>query len=154
MKKIFFLSLVSLIAFASCKKDDIKTEAAQSSETIGTTSSWKTIENWSSSENTYQGSINDDKISSDIASEGLVLVYAKSNSSSVLLPAQIGNTYLYYQVENGSVQIVANNAAPDKAVQFSYIIFSKDQLNTLNQKGITSSQLLKMNYQQITQVKN
>jgi len=154
MKKIFFLSLVSLVAFASCKKEDTKTEEAPSSETIGTTSSWKAIENWSSSENTYEGSIADDNISSDIASEGLVLVYAKSNNGNISLPAQIGNSYLYYQVENGSVQIVANNAAPDKTLQFSYIVFSKDQLNTLNQKGIISSQLLKMNYQQITQVKN
>ncbi|MBO9684318.1 MAG: hypothetical protein J7502_16915 [Flavisolibacter sp.] len=154
MKKILFLSLVSLVAFASCKKDDIKTKAAQSSETIGTTSSWKAIENWSSSEGSYKASLSDDRISSDITNEGLVLVYAKSYNSSTLLPAQIGNTYLYYQVENGSVQIVANSAAPGETLQFIYIIFSKDQLNTLNQKGINASQLLKMNYQQITQLKN
>jgi hypothetical protein len=153
MKKIFFLSLVSLVAFTSCKKDDIKTEAAQSSETIGTTSSWKTIENWSSSEGSVEASISDDKISLDIANDGFVLVYAKDNNSVELLPAQIGKTYFYYQVQNGSVQIVANSAVSGKA-QFSYIIFSKDQLNTLNQKGISSSQLLKMNYQQITQLKN
>lgn len=83
-----------------------------------------------------------------------MLVYAKNNNSAELLPAQIGSSYFYYQVENGSVQIVANSAAPDKKLQFNYIIFSKDQLNTLNQKGINASQLLKMNYQQIRQLKN
>lgn len=155
MKKILFLILISFVAFASCKKEDVKnTTSAQSSKTIGTISNWKAIGNWVSSDNSYQGSISDSTISSDIASNGLVLVYAKSNNTNELLPAQIGKTYFYYQVENGSVQINTNDSAPDKTLQFSYVILTKDQLNTLEQKGISSLQLMKMNYQQITELKN
>ena len=154
MKKILFLILISLVAFASCKKEDVKNASAQSSKTIDAISNWRTIESWVSSGNGYEGSISDSTISSDIASNGLVLVYAKSNTTNELLPVQIGKTNFYYQVENGSVQIIANDAAPDKTLQFSYVILTKDQLDTLEQKGISSLQLMKMNYQQIRELKN
>lgn len=154
MKKIILSSLILLVVFVSCKKQDVKNDSAQKPVTIGTASKWKTIENWIPSDSVYKTSIADDKISSDIVSNGLVLVYAKSNNANNLLPAQIGKNYFYYQVENGSLQITADDIAPDKTLQFCYIIFSKDQLSMLEQKGISSTQLMKMNYQQITELKN
>lgn len=152
MKKILFLSLILIVAIASCKKEDNKMDSAQTAQNAVIASDWKTVE-WNASDSVYEGVLPDEKISSDIVSNGLILVYAKSNTNQ-LLPAKIGNSNLFYQVENGSVKINANNTSPDKALQFSYIIFSKEQLNTLTQKGVTTPELIKMNYEQVKQIKN
>lgn len=153
MKKILFLSLILIVAISSCKKEDNKMESAQTAENAVIVSDWKTVE-WNASDSIYEGALPDEKISSDIVSNGLILVYAKSNNTNQLLPAKIGNSNLFYQVENGSVKINANNTSPNEALQFSYIVFSKEQLNTLAQKGITTLELIKMNYEQVKQIKN
>lgn len=153
MKKILFLSTILIAAFTSCKKEEGKNDSAQSPGTIGTVSNWKPLE-WASLDSSYEATISDDKISSDVVNNGLVLAYAKSNNNRELLPAQIGKYYFYYQVENGSLQIHTKSSVPDNSLAFSYILFSKNELTSLAQKGITTLQLMKMGYAQITKLKN
>lgn len=156
MKKIILPCLAVLLILASCKKTDIENPETQSSETSASVaanlSGWKTIGNWTAANNNYEASISDQKITSDIAGEGLVLLYAKGKAIQ-LLPGQVEKTYFYYQVEDGSIQI---NASTDfnKSLEFSYIIFSKEQLSSMEQKGINKSQLMKMSYQQVSQLKD
>lgn len=153
MKKILFLSTILIAALTSCKKEDSKNDSAQSPAAIGTVSNWKSVE-WASADSSYEATISDDKISSDVVNNGLVLAYAKSSDNRELLPAQIGKGYFYYQVENGSLQIHTKSSVPANNLAFSYILFSKDELASLAQKGVTTLQLMKMDYAQITQLKN
>ena len=157
MKKIQLLGLAALLAFASCKKNDVTTEA----QTTGVSksqeaqlSTWTAVQNWTTTEGNSQGSISDNNISAAIASQGLVLVYANTKSTPVLLPAQVGKTNYYYQVENGSIQINASktDASFDKSQQFSYIILSKEQLQKLEEKGFSKLQLMAMDYSNVKQL--
>lgn len=156
MKKIALLSLISLLAFASCKKDHLEeVPSPQSAETPAVAtqvSTWKAVENWTGSNNSFSASLSDESISSDVAQNGLVLLYAKDNTIQ-LLPGKVGKTYFYYQVQEGSIQINANSDV-NKALQFSYVVFSKDELSSLEQKGVSRSQLMNMSYEQVSQLKN
>ena len=157
MKKIQLLGLAAVLAFASCKKNDVNTET-QNVEVSKTQeaqiSSWTAIQNWTTTEGSAQGSIADNNITTAVAGEGLVLVYANTKSTPVLLPARLGNTYFYYQVENGSIQINASktDASFDKSQQFSYIILSKEQLQKLEEKGFSKLQLMAMDYSNVKQL--
>jgi hypothetical protein len=162
MKKIQLFGLMVLIALSSCKKNDIeaKSQAEQTNEVSNTSnaqlSNWITIQNWTTTGNNSQASIEDKNISSDVTKEGLVLVFTKSGATETALPGQVGNKYFYYQVENGTIQInsVAKEGSSAAQQQFSYIILSKDQLQKLEDKGVSKSQLMAMNSSQVKQLAN
>ena len=157
MKKIS-IALFILVAVVSCKKNDVeeKTAATTPTEAVGVSaklSGWKTVANTATSRDSYLASITDRfRILPISPAHGLVLVYAKS-STIQLLPAQIEKAYVYYQVSEGAIQIGAASAVVSKP-EFSYIIFSNTQLKALEQKGITKSALMKMNYAEVSALKS
>ena len=160
MNKIQLLGVVILFALASCKKNDIEKNATIETADItnarsNQVSNWTSLQNWTTTGNNSEALITDKNITAGIASEGLVLLYVKSNNSTQLLPARIEKTDLYYQIENGSIQINAatsKEASFDKSQQFSYIIFSKDQLQKIEEKGFSRSQLVRMDYEPVKQL--
>ena len=156
--KIQIIGLVLLFALFSCKKNDIENnqvETAQIENSKTTQSSgWTTIQNWSGSGNSFQSSISDKNITTAIASEGMVLLFVKANNSTHLLPVKIDQTDFYYQVEDGSISITAMGASADKNYEYTYVVFSKDQLQKLDEKGFSKSQLVKMAYEPLKQLSN
>ena len=159
--KIQIIGLVLLFALFSCKKNDIENNQVQTSQIENAkntqSSSWATIQNWTGSGNSFQSTINDKNITAAVASEGLVLLFVKTNNSTQMLPVKIDQTDFYYQVEDGSISInamVSNGSAIDKSFEYTYVVFSKDQLQKLEEKGFSKSQLVKMAYEPLKQLNN
>jgi hypothetical protein len=159
--KIQLIGLVLLFALFSCKKNDIENNDIQTSEIENSKSTqvagWTTIQNWSASGNSFQSVINDKNITASVISEGLVLLFVKTANGTRTLPSQVDHTNYYYQVEDGSLSISAMvNAGTDleKEHQFSYIIFSKEQLQKLEEKGYSKSKLVQMAYEPVKQLNN
>jgi len=156
--KIQIIGLVLLFALFSCKKNDIENNQVQTAEieNAKTTqaSGWTTIQNWSGSGSSFQSVIADKNITSDIASQGLVLLFVKANNSTQMLPVKIDQTNFYYHVENGSISITASGESVNKSFEYTYVVFSKDQLQKLEEKGFSKSQLVKMDYEPLKQLSN
>ena len=84
----------------------------------------------------------------------MVLLFVKTKNSTQMLPVKIDQTDFYYQVENGSISISAMGASVDKNYEYTYVLFSKDQLQKLDEKGFSKSQLVKMAYEPLKQLSN
>lgn len=150
MKKTILSGLIILLAFASCKKDFEETMTTAPTESAvarsQATNNWKTMKNWVESGGNYEASITDSTITAAVLSDGLVLLYINSGSIQ-LLPADVENTSFYYQAEEGSIRITANTTV-EAGPAFSYVIFTKEELDKLEEKGVAKAALLKMDYQQ------
>jgi hypothetical protein len=159
--KILVLGL-GLLVFASCKKNDI-TPAQSETETpapaaapanTARLSSWQSVSNWSAdnSKGSAAGVIKDAAITADVATEGLVLVFAKKGNIEQSLPyMQSGDIFWSYQVEEGTIIITADGATGkttiDTEQQFQYVILSKEQLDALDAKGQSRNSLINLSYQ-------
>lgn len=105
---------------------------------------------------TFQRVINDSVISASIATNGLVLVYAKNGFTIEALPYQQkegGNIYSwYYQVSEGTITILFNLSAAGKNINkqqdIRYFILSPDQLIDLKSRGFSNELLMQMSYEQ------
>ena len=84
----------------------------------------------------------------------MVLLFVKANNTTQMLPVKIEQTDFYYQVEDGSISITAMGATVDKNYEYTYFVFSKDQLQKLGEKGFSKSQLVKMAYEPLKQLSN
>ena len=154
---LFGLALVLLIA--SCKKQDVKSPAAsnalQSSSTTKA-SQWNSLTNWSSltadSSTTFYTKMSDSLVTSDIVSNGLVLVYKKSGNDIESLPFQdkSNKVYWYYQVSKGSIRISGNNASSQNVngQSFSYFIITPEKISALQSNGKTKLDLMQLSYDQ------
>lgn len=173
MKNTKFLAIVvAMFIFVSCKKNDLQDVSFNNDPVNNTESSvdnsatakpsfseWASVSNWNNEKkdgyNVYTGSFTDPTITSDITSSGLVLVFAKTGNTTESLPYNRENISWYYQVANGSIAVTATasaNATIDKSQTFSYVVLSKDQLNNLEAKGVTKSQLMNLSYQNVVSV--
>lgn len=162
MKDVKMLVLgLGLLVFASCKKNDI-TPAGLETETpapaaapanTARLSSWQSVNNWSTDKsNGSAGIIKDAAITADVANEGLVLVFAKKGNIEQSLPyMQTGDVFWSYQVEEGTIIISADGAndkvAIDANQQFQYVVLSKEQLDALDAKGQSRTNLINLSYQ-------
>ena len=169
--KLPFFAFGFLLILSACNKtgEQSATGAATGSATVAQSSSvaqWKSVGGWStaaqSSYTSYLGSLSDSAVTMDVASAGLVLVYAKGSDGTVQsLPYESGSgtqkTSWYYQVAQGSVQIIADAyagaVAPSSAEKFSYVIITPQQLSNLKAQGQTIDQLIKMPYSQAVDLK-
>jgi hypothetical protein len=158
--KILVLGL-GLLVFASCKKNDI-TPAQLETETpapaaapanTARLSSWQSV-SWSAdkSNGSAAGVIKDAAITTDVANEGLVLVFAKKGNIEQSLPyMQSGDVFWNYQVEEGTIIITADGANSKAAIdadqQFQYVVISKEQLDALDAKGQSRNSLINLSYQ-------
>lgn len=158
----YALLCMGLLFFASCKKNDLdkETNPETAIENIATPASqpskisaWNTISNWdentSNSSVLYNGTINNAALTTETLNDGLVLVFAKNANSFMSLPVQTSDVYWYYQVSEGKIVITgkgANNSS--KNLNFSYVIISKSQLDALEIKGKSKSDLINLSFQQ------
>ncbi|MFL5787159.1 MAG: hypothetical protein ACJ748_03830 [Flavisolibacter sp.] len=169
---------VAIVLFLfSCKKNDMQAPVTQSTTTntakinvdstqsLKSSSAWTALSNWQvanqQSFNLYYKSIPEAKITSAVASNGLVLVYKKSaNNTIVRLPfeektgSQLSN-YWYYQVSNGKVLISRdsyNNAQASSQDNFQYVIFTPDQLAKLEAKGYDRNKLMGISYEEVVKL--
>jgi hypothetical protein len=154
-------AVITLIATA-CKKNDLKHQPAEpkAPETAVATSQWRTVSSWSNSKQdaftVYSGKIEDNNITSDVVSKGLVLVY-KSNGANILtLPAEDkgSNNYWYYQVSKGSVVITSDvyGAGFDQASTFQYFILTKEKVAELEAQGYSKAKLMSLSHAEASQL--
>jgi hypothetical protein len=159
-KHTFAAAALSVILLAtSCKKNDVQSPtAAGTTTTDAVASSWKTVSNWSkeSAEGyaVYSSNIQDSAITASVAADGLVLVYKNGTSGAIALPAEekaTGKSYFwYYQVSEGSLLINADaygSATSPAGQTIKYYVLSADQLSSLEAKGYSKAELMKLSYE-------
>src|SRR2546423_11644502 len=124
--KLPLIGLTLILAVASCKKNDFQEEAQpvqteSATSEVKTNSSvdnigWQSSAKWEASKqenfSVYYFTIDDAKITSDVAENGLVLVYKKYGSAVASLPSEEkGNNssnYWYHQVTEGNLLILCD----------------------------------------------
>ena len=165
------LGLAIILIVASCSKKDAYNETA---DQISTTTSdtvvsanipdWHSATRWDSVNQdkhaVYYFSIADSRITSDVVTDGLVLVYKKNNSSTVTLPFKevsgSTSTNWYHQVTEGNVLIFSDNSndsnQPATGNSFRLLVITPDQLKSLASGGHTPSSLMDMTYEQVTKL--
>jgi hypothetical protein len=170
-KKISVLGLALVVVFASCSKKDVYDEntnevAAQASSTAvqASNAGWQAASQWESAKQdnlaVYYFNIEDAKITPEVASDGLVLVYKKKGGASVAMPYEEKNgsdsVYWYHQVTDGNLLILSDTygsaVQPTSDNQFSYLVINPDQLKSLEAKGHSRSDLMDMTYEQASQI--
>lgn len=153
---------ITLITTA-CKKNDLKHQPANQKTTeTAATSQWKSVSTWSNSKQdeftVFSGKIEDNNITSEVVSKGLVLVY-KSNGANVLtLPGEDknANNYWYYQVSKGSVIITSDvygaAAEFDQSSTFQYFILTKEKVAELEAQGYSKAKLMSLSHADASQL--
>lgn len=170
--KLSVLGMALIVVIASCSKKD-----AYSDETISQDSSikssaaaavdnnsWHTTAQWESAKqdnySVYYFNIADAKITSDVASDGLVLVYKKQGGTSVAMPYEEksgdNSVYWYHQVTDGNLLILSDSynkaSQPGADASFKYLIVTPDQLKSLDAQGHSRSNLMDMTYEQASKL--
>jgi hypothetical protein len=165
------LGLAITLIVASCSKKDVYNETADQSSTVTSAESvnanipdWHSASQWDSVKQdkhaVFYFSMADSRITSDVVTDGLVLVYKKNNSTTVTLPFKevSGNTATnwYHQVTEGNVLIFSDNSndsnQPGAGNSFSLIVIAPDQLKSLASNGHTPSSLMDMTYEQVSKL--
>jgi hypothetical protein len=99
----------------------------------------------------YSSTIEDAAITSDVASNGLVLVYKKGSAENMALPSEEGKSFFwYYQVSEGSLQIHADaygSRQPGTDVSVQYFVLTADKLAQLDSDGYSKAELMKLTYE-------
>src|SRR5215218_973488 len=93
-RNLTLLGLGITVFAIACKKMDVPNENAakveQPAAITAAVSNWKLVNNWQissgSASTTYQSRIEDPAITTDVATDGLVLVYANNGESIESLP--------------------------------------------------------------------
>jgi len=151
---VFGFALLLLIA--SCKKEDVQ-PPKPSVNTNATaqavnSSDWRSLTNWSTlkgEKTTYFSKLSDSAITTEVAQAGLVLAFARDNNGIQSLPlSEKDNSYWYYQISRGNISF-STDATNPSAKQFSYFVFSKQQLAQLDASGYSKSKLMQMSYNDI-----
>jgi hypothetical protein len=152
-------ALAITILIASCRKEDVRQEnAAQNTVAVqaGNTSSWRSL-GWESSrgENlaTNFSRVLDSSITANVAKNGLVLVYKKSDLGIQSLPFQEKetNAYWYYQISKGTLRINSDNYGSEQNLSkqsFAYFVVTPEKLSELEAQGKSRFDLLQLSYEQ------
>jgi hypothetical protein len=167
------ISLLLLIVLgASCKKSDYLNDKASSSlasETSVVAASpavdsigWNPSANWEVAKqddySVYYFNIKDDKITNDVAENGLVLVYKKNGSSVSALPVEekasgANSLYWYHQITEGNLMITVDaygtSTEPASANTFKYFVITPEQLKSLEAKKYTAASLMDLSYNEV-----
>lgn len=146
-----------LFILASCSKTDLQQSTptqntASISSKSSQVSSWKSISNWSGSQQQnlkqFSGTLLDSAITSDIVQKGLVLVYSKNGATVQSLPFNSSNQSWFYHISAGSVKIEAIGDVSNliQGQNFRYIILNNEQLNKLASQGKTKIDLMNLSH--------
>jgi hypothetical protein len=169
MKRITIVALgILMIAASSCTKDELRSEQEYTEPVIETTataapaatvSGWQPVREWTVAEESkaQSGSITNTHITPDVVDNGLVLVFAKKGDITQSLPyTDAGDIYWNYQVEEGKILInaaaVTGAVKIDRQQAFQYVVVSKEQLDALEAKGVSKSELINFSYKQTLEI--
>jgi hypothetical protein len=170
------ISLLLLIVLgASCKKSDFQDDKASSS--LATTNTvavanpavdsigWNSSAKWDVAKqdnySVYYFNIKDDKITDNVAENGLVLVYKKNGSSVSALPVEEKGTgsssmYWYHQITEGNIMITVDaygtSTEPASANTFKYFVITPEQLKSLEAKSYNAASLMNLSYNEVKSV--
>ena len=172
MKNVKFpiLALSLVLLTTSCQKNDFSEEPA--TEVAPTTAltdadaaGWQTSTTWEvADQETFSVqyfTIEDAAITSEVADNGLVLLYKKSGQAVNALPFEesaststegtesAAANYWYHQVTEGSLLIsrdVYGKETPDVASAFKYFVITPDKLQALEADGYTTETLMNLKY--------
>jgi len=160
--QILVAVLGATLVFASCKKSDVQNDMSLSQRMNNikyAAAQWKTLNNWSSESEekytVYSNSVEDQNITSSVASKGLVLAYKKTSGSIATLPSDEktanGSYFWYYQISNGNIVFSADAygqaGKPGAEQNFAYFIVSPEKLKDLEAKGYSKAQVMKLSYE-------
>lgn len=169
MKRISIITAgIFMIAASSCSKNELRSEqlytapvveaTAAAAPSTATVSAWQPVSEWSAVQEgkAHSGSISNAAITTGVADNGLVLVFAQKGNSTQSLPYTDGDVYWNYQVEEGKVVINAagtkDGMTIDRQQAFQYVVLSKEQLDVLETKGITKNELINLSYSQAMEI--
>lgn len=160
MKHSISILLVAAIAllFASCRKSDLITETATTSEITSVATSewhagtWQSAKGKSSTVNYFV--ITDNALST--AADGMVIVFKKSGTSVRTLPFEekVGNhtIYWFYQISGNTITINKQGGTEENSSSndlFNHIVISANQLEQLTVKGYTYQKLMGLSIEEI-----
>ena len=170
--KLPLITLSLVLFFASCKKEDTK-QSAESTATAtalsaADTTGWASISQWQKADqgtfSIHYFTIQDSSITSDVADNGLVLVFKKNGSNINSLPfeetanastttQETNPNYWYHQVSEGSLLISYDvykaAATADVANTFKYFVLTPEKLQTLQSSGYTTEKLMNLGYAEV-----
>jgi hypothetical protein len=168
------LGLSIVLVATSCNKEDFKEEAAadlttssarlNQADTIG----WKSSAKWETADqqtfSVRYFTIEDPAITTDVADNGLVLLFKRSGSAINALPFEEGqasentaddaenntSNYWYHQVAEGSLliscDVYSKATTPDNANSFKYFVITPEKLQSLETDGYTTEKLMNLDY--------
>lgn len=165
-KKILFVVLGAGLLMSSCQKEDYtdtentavgKSELLNNADTVG----WQKAGDWKTAEqdgfSVRYIDVEDESITSDVADNGLVLLYKKSGSSIHALPFdeatkndEGGSSYWYHQVSEGNI-LIAQDVTEETAKvspesSFRYFIITPEKLRSLEADGYNAEALINLDY--------
>lgn len=157
------LSIITILTVVSCQKTDFNNEAdvtaaAANTDTIG----WKQASQWKTSDQetfaVHYVAIEDAQITSDVADNGLVLLFKKNGAAINGLPLEENaaennpSKYWYHQVSAGSLLISCdaydNSGTPDVANTFKYFVVTPEKLRSLEENGYPTEKLMGLRYEE------
>ena len=159
---ILGLALVSI--FTACRKNDLPANEAPEPQPlvaeVKATNNWKSVSSWSSNtadnSTSFSSRIEDSSLSSEVVSNGLVLVYMKKGENAVSLPFTEEGTKLnwHYQVSNNVLQINGDASGTTEVSneQISYFVISPEKIKTLEAEGTSKLDLMSFTYEKAAAV--
>jgi hypothetical protein len=159
---ILGLALVSI--FTACRKNDLPANEATEPQPlvaeVKATNNWKSVSSWSSnaSGNTtsFSSRLEDTRLSSDVVTKGLVLVFMKKGENVVSLPFTEEGTKLnwHYQVSDNVLQINGDASGTTKvsSEQISYFVISPEKIKSLEAEGTSKIDLMSFTYEKAAAV--
>lgn len=153
-----------LLLMASCRKNDVQNTStpaavptvATASAAKTTSTDWTPATTWTPSKHekftTYNSTIADSSITSDVTSSGLVLAFAKNGTEVHALPYQekgASDSYWYYQVSKSAITFscdVYSAAQSLNTTTFKYFVLNAQQLKEQEAKGHSKIDLMQLSY--------
>lgn len=161
--KLLLMGFALVLLITSCKKEDVKQlNTAAPTSASAANGSWNSLNNWSTiktddSTVTHFSQIQDTAINAAVAQSGLVLVFKKEGEIIQSLPFQNKSTgtYWYYQISRGALRIDGSTSVSQgdfNGQNFSYFVFTPEQISNLEAKGKTKLELMQLTYDQALSV--
>ena len=171
--KSSILAVSLAFVMASCSKIDFEEEAvsevAVHSEIAANAVGWQSSFVWETvgqdELSVHYVTIEDDGITTDVADDGLVLLFKRNGASVSSLPIEEGagaqesateesaaplSKYWYHQVSAGNLLITcddyAKSGTPEGANSFKYFIITPEKLQSLSTEGYTAESLMALDY--------
>lgn len=163
-KHNLILGLAVVTFFTACRKTDLPANEVTEPQTLAAevkpTDNWKSVTSWSSNASgnatNFSSRIEDDRLSSDVVNNGLVLVFMNQEGKVVSLPftEEATKTNWHYQVSGNVLQIngEATGTTEISTEQISYFVISPEKIKALEAEGTSKIDLMSFTYEKAAAV--